>query len=172
MEIDGYGTPRAKPSRKFGRLNFFQLLNSSRAMRSNPDPAGKRSHNQKRFGSPRHRVGQRGIRRFEGQILLAREEPHVRAALLRDVIAERTAQHRIGCLQRIKDGALRNGTLDIELYLAADLRQGPQMSREQDTDHGSVWTSTERTAGRSRTMGSQLSPASADTYTCPPVVPK
>ena len=38
--------------------------------------------------------------------------------------------------------------------------------------HASVCTSTESTAGRSRTMGAQLSPASAEAYTCPPVVPK
>ena len=50
--------------------------------------------------------------------------------------------------------------------------QFPQMEGKRDPDHGSVWTSTETTAGRSRTMGAQLSPALADTYTCPPVVPK
>src|ERR1700675_511841 len=38
--------------------------------------------------------------------------------------------------------------------------------------HGSVCTSTESTPGRSRTIGAQLSPASADAYTCPPLVPK
>ena len=36
----------------------------------------------------------------------------------------------------------------------------------------SVWTSTDKTGGRSRTIGVQLSPASADPYTCPPDVPK
>src|SRR6267378_4862575 len=38
--------------------------------------------------------------------------------------------------------------------------------------HASVCTSTESTPGRSRTIGAQLSPASADAYTCPPLVPK
>src|SRR6184192_832297 len=38
--------------------------------------------------------------------------------------------------------------------------------------HFSVCTSTDNTAGRSRTIGAQLSPASVDAYTCPPVVPK
>ncbi len=36
----------------------------------------------------------------------------------------------------------------------------------------SVCTSTESTAGKSRTIGAQLSPASLEAYTCPPVVPK
>ena len=38
--------------------------------------------------------------------------------------------------------------------------------------HARVCTSTESTAGRSRTIGFQLSPASAEAYTCPPLVPK
>ncbi len=45
-------------------------------------------------------------------------------------------------------------------------------TEQADLAQGNVWTSTESTAGRSRTMGAQLSPASADKYTCPPVVPK
>jgi hypothetical protein len=38
--------------------------------------------------------------------------------------------------------------------------------------YASVCTSTLNTAGRSRTIGFQLSPASAEQYTWPPVVPK
>ena len=89
-----------------------------------------------------------------------------------DVVADRPAQHRIAGLERVEDRALRDRTLDVELHLAVDARQRPQMRRKHDSDHGSVWTSTESTAGRSRTMGAQVSPASADAYTCPPVVPK
>src|SRR5213080_404519 len=134
--------------------------------------AGHGTHDQKRLCAHRDRVGQRGIRRFVGQILLAGEDPHERSALLREVVADRPAQHRIAGLERVEDRALRDPTLDIELHLAVDVRQLPQMCREHHADHGSVWTSTESTAGRSRTMGAQLSPVSADAYTCPPVVPK
>src|SRR5437016_89342 len=84
----------------------------------------------------------------------------------------RPPQHRIGGLERVEDRALRGLTLDVELRLAVDARERPQMCREHDPDHDSVWTSTDTTDGRSRTMGAQLSPASADAYTCPPVVPK
>ena len=38
--------------------------------------------------------------------------------------------------------------------------EAAQMSREQDSDHGKVWASTDRTAGRSWTMAFQWSPAS------------
>src|ERR1700720_2141874 len=107
-----------------------------------------------------------------GQILFAGEEPQERSAPLRDVVADRAAQRRIAGLERVEDRALRGLTLDVELHLAVDLRQRPQMCREYDSDHVSVCTSTDTTAGRSRTIGAQLSPASADAYTCPPVVPK
>src|SRR5213593_2557955 len=50
--------------------------------------AGHGPHDEKRLGPVRDRVGQRGIRRFVGQILLAGEEPHERPALVRDVVAQ------------------------------------------------------------------------------------
>ena len=81
-------------------------------------------------------------------------------------------QRGIAGLERVEDRALRRRTLDLERHLAVDARQRPEMRGQHDPDHGSVWTSTDTTAGRSRTMGAQLSPASADAYTCPPVVPK
>ena len=133
---------------------------------------GHGPHDQKRLCAHRDRVWQWGVWQFVGQILLAGKEPHERSALLRDVITDRPSQHRIAGLKCVEDQALRGLTLKVEFHLAVDLRQRPQMCREHDSDHGSVWTSTESTAGRSRTMGAQLSPASADAYTCPPVVPK
>src|ERR1700680_3002224 len=96
------------------------------------------------------------------QILLAGEEPQEWAALLRNVVADGPAQHRIGCLERVEDRALRNRTGDVQFHLAIDLRQFSQMSREPHSDHCSVCTSTESTAGRSRTMGAHVSPALAD----------
>jgi len=137
-----------------------------------PLAAGDGPHDQERLNPQRDRVGQRGIRGFVGQILLAGEEPHERSALLRDMVADRPAQHRIPGLERVEDRALRSRALNLKLYLAVDARQRPQMCREHDSDHGSVWTSTDNTAGRSRTIGAHVSPASADAYTCPPVVPK
>src|SRR5207244_13609983 len=116
--------------------------------------------------------GQRGVRECVRQFLLADDSPHERSASFRDVVADRPAQHRIAGLERVEDRALRDPTLDVELHLALDVRQLPQVCREHDADHGIVWASTDSTTGRSRTMGAQLSPASADEYTCPPVVPK
>src|SRR3989442_4724935 len=107
-----------------------------------------------------------------GQLLVAGEEPYEGSALLRDVVADRPAQHGIAGLERVEDRALRGLSLDVKLHLAVHVRQCLQVCREHDSDHGSVWTSTESTAGSSRTMGAQLSPASSDAYNCPPVMPQ
>ena len=52
-----------------------------------PLAAGHRTHDEKRLTTRGDRFGQRGIRRFVGQILLAGEEPQVRPAPLRDAMA-------------------------------------------------------------------------------------
>jgi len=106
------------------------------------------------------------------EVLTAGEESQERLTLLRDVIADRTAEHRVAGFERVDDGTLRSRTLYVEFHLAADARESSKVRREFNADHGSVWTSTESTAGKSRTMGAQVSPASAEAYTCPPVVPK
>src|SRR5439155_19359057 len=85
---------------------------------------------------------------------------------------QRPAQHGVAGFARVEDRTLGGRPVDLERHLAVEASQRSQMRRQDYPDHGSVWTSTESTAGRSRTIGVQLSPASADAYTCPPVVPK
>jgi len=137
-----------------------------------PLSPGNCSYDEQRFRSRRNGVGQRRIRRLMRKVLRASEKSQERAPLLRDVIANRSLQHRIAGFERIEHCALRHGPLDFQLHVAPNMSQRSQVRGKYDSNHGSVWTSTESTAGRSRTMGAQLSPASADTYTCPPVVPK
>jgi hypothetical protein len=106
------------------------------------------------------------------QILLARVEPDEGAPFLRDVIANGSAQDGMARLERVEDRAERRSTLDLERDLAVHARERPQVCGQFDADHASVCTSTDNTAGRSRTIGDHVSPASGDAYTCPPVVPK
>lgn len=127
---------------------------------------------QKRLGTDRDRLGQGRIWRVMGQIPSAGEEPQEGPSLLGGLVANRSAQHRVARFDRVQDRALRGLALDVERELTGDPRQRPEMRRENDANHGRVWTSTDSTAGRSRTIGRQESPASADTYTWPPVVPK
>src|SRR5260221_9213305 len=122
--------------------------------------AGHGTDDDQGLGSGRDRIGERGVRRFVGPILFAGEEAHEGAALVRDLVADGAAQHRIMGLEGVEHRALRHRTFDVEGHLALDMRQLAQMYGEDDADHDKVWTSTDSTGGRSRTMGAQLSPAS------------
>lgn len=115
---------------------------------------------------------QRRIRRFVREILFACEEPHERPAGERLLVADRAAERRIARFERVEEGALCGRPLEIELHLVADACQRLQMLRKDHAHHDTVCTSTDRTAGRSRTIGAHVFPLFADAYTCPPVVPK
>ena len=78
------------------------------------------------------------------------------------MIADRAAQHRVARLERVEDRALRGLPVDVERHLAVDAGQRAEVEGQHDPDHGSVWTSTESTAGRSRTIAFQPSPESAE----------
>src|SRR6266436_1930450 len=105
-------------------------------------------------------------------MLAAGKESQKRPACARDVLTNCSTQHWIACLECIEDRASCHFAVNLELYVSPDARKRSQVWRDYNQNHGSVWTSTESTAGRSRTIGAQVSPASADPYTCPPVVPK
>src|SRR5688572_9219105 len=106
-----------------------------------------------------------------GQIALTGKEPHEGPPLMRNVVTDRAAQHRMPGLERVENRALRYRRVHLQLNLEVHARQCTQVRRQFDADHVRVWTSTDNTEGKSRTMGTQLSPESADAYTCPPVVP-
>src|SRR5205814_5887751 len=141
---------------------------------SRKSAAGHGADDQIRLRAGSDRVRQRRIGRIVGEILLAGEKADKRPALQRHVIADRSAQHRIGRLERVEHRSLRRLPGQLDLHFVAHAGQRSQVRRKNDsnTGHGSVCTSTETTGGKSRAAGAQLSPASADTYTCPPVVPK
>ncbi len=117
-------------------------------------------------------LGQGCVRGVMRQIFLAGEEAQEGAALERDVVADGAAQYGIAGLEGVEHRTQRRRRRHLERHLVLHPGQRAQVRRQQDADHGSVCTSTESTAGRSRTMADQLSPASAEAYTWPPVVPK
>ena len=118
--------------------------------------------------------------------LAAREQAQERAPLPGRVIADGAAQHRIAGLERVEHRARGGRPADLHGHLTVHLRERAQVvwkphahargSRTRvllrgGAAHGIVCTSTESTAGRCSAIACQLSPASADAYTCPPVVP-
>ena len=65
-------------------------------------------------------------------------------------------------LQRVQHRALSNRAADPHLDHPADAGQDLQVPGQDDLDHPSVCTSTDRTGGKSRTIAVQLSPPSGD----------
>src|SRR5947209_17784939 len=105
-----------------------------------------------------------GCRAAHANIFLTCKEPQKCSPLQRVVIADGPLQHRIPRLKRVEHRSQRDRTLDFKRQVAVNLRERSQMRRKYNSDHDSVCTSTDSTAGRSRTIGFQLSPASADAY--------
>src|SRR6266849_8006843 len=131
-----------------------------------------RPDDEVRLAPRRHLFRQRGIRRLVGQVLLACEEPQHRPAALRRLVPDGAAQHRVLSLEGVEQRALAHRPVDLQLHFSPNTREGAQVSRQLDPDHASVCTCTDSTEGKSWTIAFQLSPASAETYTWPPVVPK
>ena len=110
----------------------------------------------------RDRVGKRVVDRIERDVLPAGEEADEVTTLRRPVTSDRPPQNRVRRLERVEDRALGRALLGVEAHLAVNAGQRSKMLRKGDANHGNVWASTESTAGRSRTIGVQLSPESGD----------
>src|SRR5438552_2643735 len=95
-------------------------------------------------------------------VFSARKKSHERATLLLVVIAYCSTQHWILGFDCVENGFLRNRSFEVELHFVADARQRSQVMRQYDPDHGSVCASTDKTAGRSRTVAFHVSPALVD----------
>src|ERR1700675_2025700 len=106
------------------------------------------------------------------KVFRAGEEPQECPPLQRVVIADGAAEHGITGFERIEHGTLGGRNGEFERDLAVHMSQRAEMRGEYDANHGNVCTSTDKTAGRSRTIGIQESPALEEAYTCPPLVPK
>ena len=120
------------------------------------DLAPRNSPNDpKRLFSGCDGVGQPGIGPFVGKIHFASEESQECAALMRDLVTDRPAQRRITGFERVEDRALRDGTGNVKRYLAAGAGEDAKVLGKDDSDHVSVCTSTETTAGKSLTIGIQ-----------------
>src|SRR5262249_51269448 len=92
-------------------------------------PPGDRAHHQQWLRARRHGVRHQRIQRFIGDILLAGKETDKCATPFRDVIADGPTQHRIGCFDRVQHGTLGYRTVDLNVHLSPDARQGAQVGR-------------------------------------------
>ena len=68
-------------------------------------------------------LGQRRVRSVVRQIALAGKKAHERAALARDMIANRAAQNRIASFERVDQAPLGCGSLHVQLHFAVHARE-------------------------------------------------
>src|SRR6266851_91153 len=121
--MNGFEGARLQPRRK-ASFETWALAPEVRgpslhcSSRASPLAARNRPDDDKRLFPGRDRVGQWRVRRLMGQIFLAGEEPQERPALLRDLVADRPAQHRIVRFERVDNRTLRDRALDIDLDFA------------------------------------------------------
>ena len=99
------------------------------------------------------------------QVFLAGEEADERPPTAAVLISNGATEHGVPGLERVEHGSLRDLTSYIQPDLALNTGEPAQVRGEDDPDHDSVWTSTDSTAGRSRTIGAHVSPALAEAYT-------
>lgn len=125
--------------------------------------AGDGADDEERFCALGDGVGEWGIGGLEREVLFAGEEAEEGTALEGAVVADGSAKHGVTGFNGIEDGAKGDGRWNVENDLGVDVSEVAQVVGELDADHASVWTSTERTAGRSWTMGCQVSPPLGET---------
>ncbi len=130
--------------------------------------AGDGAENDERFLAGLNFGGERVVLGGVGEIGFTGEVAQEGAALAGDVVADGAFEGGIAGVQSVEDGAKRDramGGLDLDQdFCGADAGQIAQVPGQLDSDggHGRVWTSTERTPGRSWTMAFQLSPPSVE----------
>ncbi len=125
-------------------------------------PACHGTDDEERLGPGHDGGGKRRVRGLVRQVLLAGEEAHERAPIMCGRVTDGSLQHWIAGLERVYQRALGGQTGDLDLYFQPEVCERAQMRGQHNPDHGKVWTSTDSTAGRSRTTGAQLFPALAE----------
>ena len=79
---------------------------------------------QKWFLTVGDRVGQRGLRWFQGKILATSIEPNKGTPLQSPAIANRATEHRVTRFERVKNRSQGNSPIDGQLHFLVHSRQG------------------------------------------------
>jgi hypothetical protein len=87
------------------------------------------------LGSGDDGLGQRGVRRLVGKILLAGEVPDERTPTLGHVIADSSAKDRVGALECVQDGRHSRPSWYVDGHFSFDARERSEMCREFDSNH-------------------------------------
>src|SRR4029077_6023535 len=97
--------------------------------------AGHCSDDEKRFFPCDDRGGQGGFSGLVRVIFIAGEESYERAALMRYLISNRAAQHRIFCFERVQHRKQRRFAGNFEAHFAVHASECSQMRRKYHANH-------------------------------------
>ena len=86
-------------------------------------PAGNGANHSKRLIPRCYLIWQCVVRRYVRKVFPAGKKTQVRASLVACVVANRSSQHRITLLQRIKNSPLSDRPIHFQFYLRPDSRQ-------------------------------------------------
>lgn len=100
-----------------------------------PLATGDSADDEERFRAGGDRSGERRVWRFVRPVLFADEETDEGAALRRNLVADRAAEHRIARFERGKNRRKSGRAIDFERDFAADLGEGTEVIGEDETDH-------------------------------------
>ena len=124
--------------------------------------ARQRADDEEWLRADRDGIRQRRIGGLVRKVFLAGEESHERTAAKCHVIADRPSKHGMPRFEGVEHRTERRRAGNVDLHITVHARQRAEMRGQFDPDHDSVCTSTANTGGKSRTIGVQLSPLSAD----------
>jgi hypothetical protein len=125
-----YGCAERQIRRLFASSKLMPLIDCAALTARN------RCDHQQRLHSQGDRLGQRSIKRRESKVLFAGVVPQERSPLMRDVVANRAAEHWVAGLQRVEHRADCDRRLNVELHPGRDVGEHSQVVGDFDSDHG------------------------------------
>ena len=96
------------------------------------------------------------------QIFVAGEKSDHWSPKSRHMITYCPPQHRIFGFNSVQHRTLSHRSVELKFDFVTDVGERPQVRGKDNAYHANVCASTDSTPGKSRTMGFQVSPASAD----------
>jgi hypothetical protein len=132
------------------RLSFVREIHESGSLKRKPSwlasrtlAAGYGADDQEWFFAGCYFGWKKRVPRFVGEIFGTGEEAQERAALLRIVVADGPAQHRITGFEFIEHRSHGGWNGEVECDLAVYMSQCAEMRGKYDANHGRVWPSGE-----------------------------
>jgi len=148
--------PDLRPDRRGSQVGPVRILLRGLSARDAPD-------DEKRLRTLSDRCWQERVRRFEGEVFLARVVAEKWTSLQGAEVPNGPPQNGVSVLQRLERRTQSDGFGNIQFDFALHASQRFEVIGNDNPDHGSVCTSIESTGGRWLTIADQVSPPYGET---------